>query len=271
MNEYYFRNLLKLCLFITIFSSCKTIKEIDFCSVNTPINHELNLEGIVNIDSVRNTINHYGNITLKGYYNGNIKIDKKYKDVEKFTIKKITIDDHSQLHKTKYSSEIYNEKVLHPKTNSIKEKANTFHTVAIFEPEKRAIDLIKMFSREVYGNELLFPTEYIGKIKLELISFEENRTVNLFNAWFLFFPSLFGMPVSNSKTYLEIKASIMDNTNKLIKEYSSKGEGKAFIALYWGYGNDVSRKSAIIAFKEAIGNINKKIEEDKEIIRLKLD
>jgi len=246
-------------LLLSLIFSCRTIKDTDYLSQNDPINNDIKLEGIVNIDSLRKTIKDYGNIAIKGYYNTNLSLDTILE------VQKITIDDFA-LNKTKYKTEIHSVKKTKYENDYDNKNDNIYHTKAIYKSGKKTLDIIKLFSKEVYGDNFNASDKYSGKIKLQLIYFDEKKKVIFLNAYLMFIPALFGVPVSLSKTRIKIKVSIIDNNNSIIKEYISTGHGKSYIALYWGYGNDVSRRSAMLAFKDAFQVIKQQISEDKEKI-----
>lgn len=153
------------------------------------------------------------------------------------------------------------------------ENPEYYRTEAKFVPEIRVYDIIKLFSKVAYGNGLVARQDYIGSIELELLSFKEKRSIGLtiFSLWTLCVPSLLGVPINNIKTELKIKVSIFNRKGEVIKTYVSDGFGNAFIAMYWGYGEDAWRKSVINAFNDAFEPINMQIDTDKEFIRLKLN
>ena len=133
-------------------------------------------------------------------------------------------------------------------------------------------DIIKLFSKEVYGNDHKIDNSYLGSVNLELVSFKQKRSFGLsvLSIWTLCVPSLVGFPINNIKTSLELKITIYNKDFEEIKSYNTKGKGNAFVAMYWGYGEDVRRKSLINTFHNTFEIFEKQIIEDIEFINLKL-
>lgn len=237
--------------FIVLLNSCRTIKEIDFiASENSPWTELPSLEATVDFDSLSRKIS-YGKIKVSGYYNAVIKVKEHEERTDSIHV---IIED-----------EGFSE-------NMHRENPEYYRTEVVFVPEVRVYDIIKLFSKEVYGNGTKNDTNYVGSVDLELLSFNDKKSIGLviFSIWTFCVPSLVGVPINKVKTDLEIKVSVLDKNNLPIKSYTAKGNGNAFIALYWGYGEDAWRKSAINAFHDAFQSINLQIKADKELLRLKL-
>ncbi len=139
-------------------------------------------------------------------------------------------------------------------------------------PEKRIYDILKVYASEVKNNIIDTTSQPYGSIQLDLISFNEKRNIFLtfFSLWTLCVPSLIGIPISSIKTELEIQITICDINKNVIKKYKGAGTGLSYIAMYWGYGEDAWRKSAIEAFKDAMKDIRTQIIKDKDELKSKL-
>ncbi len=144
-----------------------------------------------------------------------------------------------------------------------------------YYPDKRVEDILKIYLGEVKTNISNSDQSPEGLIQLDLIYFKERRNIVLviFNTWTLFMTTLLGVPATSVTTIMEIKITIRDVNNQILKSYSGKGKGKgtAFVAMYWGYGEDAWRKSAIVAFKKSMDIIKSQIAKDQKQLILKLN
>lgn len=140
-------------------------------------------------------------------------------------------------------------------------------------PDKRIIDIIKAFSNDIKRNIIDTNLKTIGSIHLNIMSFKEAKSNGLMflSAWLFFTPNLLGFPLSEIKTDMIIQIQIKDSNDKTIKTYESKGAGKSYIAMYWGYGEDAQRKSTILAFQDAMSNIKLQILNDKNELKEMLE
>ena len=242
------RSFFLILISISFLYSCRTIKEADFQPLDhNSLNNLPPLEVSLNIDSLKEKIS-YGKIVVSGYYNTTIKVQENFDSVS------VTFID----------EDIKRKNVLRD--------PEVYQTEAIFVPEIRIYDLMKRISKEVYGENAGLDKKFDGEIKFELLSFEEKKDIGytIFSAWLFFTPNLLGFPTSKNKTILEIKISIFNKDNEFVKSYVANGEGSAYMAMYWGYGMDVWRKSAIRAFNNAMTSIHQKISEDEEFLKSKL-
>jgi hypothetical protein len=132
-------------------------------------------------------------------------------------------------------------------------------------------DILKAFTTDVRKNIIVNNDKKQGYILLQFKYFSTNNSSFLlpyFSA--LGTLCLIGFPFTYIKTELEIKLTISDKKDNIINFYTGDGKGTAFVAMYWGYGNDVYRKSTIIAFKNAMENIRQQISNDKQMLTERL-
>lgn len=139
--------------------------------------------------------------------------------------------------------------------------------------DKRVQDAITIFDREVkdcltdpYGKS-------IGYIVCKFASGEtkEKYGFSILSGMLFFVPNLFGMPMATYKTELDLDIEIYNNNEELIGRYSANSKDKAFAALYHGYSfKNASRITGIRAFKKALNDVKKDINNDKENLEKKL-
>lgn len=79
-----------------------------------------------------------------------------------------------------------------------------------------------------------------------------------------FIGNLFGMPILRVKSGMEVEVQIFDSNKKLLGSYTSPYyQYKVPVALYHGYNvRNGKRKTAIMAFKSAMSDIKRQIQED---------
>ncbi len=137
-------------------------------------------------------------------------------------------------------------------------------------PDIRAYDLIRSFNFII--NTKTIPNEARAYVHLKLVDFEDKRNFPLvfFSIWTLGIPSLIGIPFNSSVTKLSIEVSVLNKDFRLLKKYKASGKGQAFMALYWGYGKDLNRKSNLNAFTEAFTSIENQIACDIEFLNNQL-
>ncbi len=238
-----YKHTLLVLLLSSFLCSCKTIKERDF-SIDKPISKIVPpLRGSIDIANLKKLIS-YGSLRVSGYYDGYYKINKDFD-----TISVLVIDP------TIRNSEL--------RTNP-----ERYETRVTFSEDKRVSDIIKLFSKEVYGDSTASGNSTFGDIEFELISFKEkkNPLLAFFSIWTLCIPSLVGVPVNYIKTSLEIEVKITDKEKARAFKYKAKAKGIAFIAMYWGYGDDAVRKSNLSAYKNAMKSIKTQIQNDSVLL-----
>lgn len=236
--------IITLILLLVVTFGCRTIKESDFKKPDEDALSEFsNFEPVVDIENLKENIS-YGKVNVSGYYTGSLKL------VEKFDSAYVLVIDESVRRKDVYAD---------------REK---YQTEAIYVPEIRVYDMIKQFSKEFVHTSSNNSSDKNGSVYLKIISFKEKRNAALtfFSIWTLGIPALVGIPFSYIKTDLSIEVSIYNQKEKLIKSYLAEGNGIAYIAMYWGYGNDAWRKSSMNAFSDAMQEIKSQIKNDENSI-----
>ncbi len=76
--------------------------------------------------------------------------------------------------------------------------------------------------------------------------------------------NLVGMPISCSKSKLQIEVTILDSNNNVIGRYISDfHKSKSYVAMYWGYSlSQAPRKDARYVFTACMEDIKYQIEKD---------
>lgn len=128
--------------------------------------------------------------------------------------------------------------------------------------DSRVTDALKLYSIFVNDNicEINQEKNY-GKALIGIVSYKERKNAawTFFSMWTLCSINFLGFPLREVSTELEINISIYDNQGNFIKNYIGKGKGLAYLAMYWGYGEDVRRKASLDAFRQALTEIKGKM------------
>ncbi|MCB0408755.1 MAG: hypothetical protein KDD29_00960 [Flavobacteriales bacterium] len=147
------------------------------------------------------------------------------------------------------------------------------HTFNIETKDARVGDALKSYS--IFINDQICDsnrTNEYGKALIGVVSYKEKKNAiwTFASIWTLCTINFFGFPLREVITELEINVSIIDNKGNFIKNYFGKGNGIAYLAMYWGYGEDVRRKASLDAFTEAFTEIQNNITKDIDYINDKL-
>ena len=130
--------------------------------------------------------------------------------------------------------------------------------------DKRTNDGIEIFRYDVENNISLKSADTSGYILCDITSCKigRNPTFNIICSYLFYLPSLIDFPSTVIHTSIELRATIYNKDHKFIKSYYGHGKGTACVAMYWGYGVDCSRKSSLIAIKNAMTEIKANINSD---------
>ena len=139
---------------------------------------------------------------------------------------------------------------------------------------QRAHDIITLFDQEVRSNIISSDERMQGYLVCKIANGKTERKLGFAVLSGLTFgiPNLFGMPIGRVNTSLELQVAIYNRDKELVKTYTAPCDGRAWIALYYGYsekGNNmqespVYRKANIEAFKCALAKIKHAIEEEHD-------
>ncbi|MEA3505348.1 MAG: hypothetical protein U9R32_09180 [Bacteroidota bacterium] len=156
-------------------------------------------------------------------------------------------------------------------TNSVIERYNGLEIE--YRPEQRVYDILSLYNKQVKHNIIDTTGFPQGSVRLDLLYFNEKRDVSMaaLNSWSLGIFNLFGVPFTSYKTKIETQVAIYDRDGFEIKKYRGTGEGFVYIAMYWGYGRDAYRKSALDAFKNSMKQIEKQIVNDNKELKLTIN
>ena len=257
-------------MFLFFAFGCKTIKEKDF-QVSKPTLGTIlpKIQTSIDLKNLKQKIS-YGDIKLTGYYDGVIKIKQ---DPDSNNL--ILVDRAVYLSEQKTNVNSDSIKIMiedrNFKLKDYRMNPDKYYTKATFIQEERVNDFVKLVSSEMKRTAESDSTMN-GNIQVELLSFKEKRNALLtfFSAWSLCIPALIGAPITCVKTTLELQVTIYNKENQNIGIYKAKGIGRAWIAMYWGYGSDCWRKSSLLALKNVMDKIKADIEKDRESINTKL-
>ena len=124
---------------------------------------------------------------------------------------------------------------------------------------------------EIVDSTISNQTNPKGYIKIRLIKNTDKSKVGVFFAvtsgLLLFTPNLIGYPFISAEYKVGLEATIYNNNNQKIKTYTSKGVGKAYMALYWGYNlRNTGRTTQSKAVYSALSEFKKQITKDKDEI-----
>lgn len=174
-----------------------------------------------------------------------------------------TIDNKNLHQKITVDNVVYTPETPSPESNP-KITVDGFDVLYVKTTDSRVKDLLKLFNIYVTQNLCDNTKDISGKIALEITHYKQKRNpaITLISAWTLFTINLLGIPSRVITTDLEIKISILNRNNLVVKSYSSKAKVDAYTALYWGYGDDTRRISSVNAIKKAFEEIQIKINKD---------
>lgn len=115
-------------------------------------------------------------------------------------------------------------------------------------------------------------TKEYGKALVGIVSYKEKKNAlwTFISIWSLCTINLVGFPLREVNTEVELNISILDQQGNFVRNYIGKGKGLAYLAMYWGYGEDVRRKASLDAFRQAFTEIEKNILNDLDYLNEKL-
>lgn len=120
---------------------------------------------------------------------------------------------------------------------------------------------LNFFTKEVEQNIMNPYGEKVGFIVLRRVNLDIKPRLGLIVM--CYGPMFFGAPIMAPKIEMTYEVRILDKHRKLIGKYENSGEGKAFVAFYWGYSmKGASRKAFTDAWNDTFAEIRDEIEED---------
>lgn len=140
-------------------------------------------------------------------------------------------------------------------------------------PDARIFDALRVFAYEMKGNIAdTTASFYEGSISFAVDSFDVKWSKGLafLSVYLLGVPQLVGIPANVVKTNTTVTITFRDDRGNVLKNYQASGFGLARIGMYWAYGEDGWRISAVEAFREAISEITWKARKD-DIFEAKQD
>lgn len=223
----------------TVFAGCRTVRDIDFVSEQPLANQLPPLEVVVDIDNLKEQISP-GSIRLTGYYD---EVITKVENTDTVIIYNENFDRYD------YEAD-----------------PSRYHTEAVYTPDPRVRDFIKIVSSEFNKSDQSFLNTPDAEVYVELLSFESKQDAFLtfLTVWTLGVPALVGFPVTVVTTNLEVQMTFTDASGSEVGKFSASAKGSAPMAMYWGFGKDAKRKSAINAMKNALKYLKTDIEADRE-------
>jgi len=198
------------------------------------------------------------------------------------TFKQIKFADWNDLKENSQNQFIYNAKSKIG--NELTTLSGNKNIVLLHEYKKKILsevtDAYSLISdyvfNEIVDSTILNQSNSKGYIKLKLIKSNDKNKVGIFftvtSGLLLFTPNLVGYPFTSAKYKVNLEATIYNNENQKIKTYSTVGIGKAYMALYWGYGiRNTIRTTQSKAVYSALTELKKQIFIDKDEIEKKLN
>ncbi len=134
-------------------------------------------------------------------------------------------------------------------------------------------DELKVFQDEVETNLIDPYGQKVGYIALKTRELQSKMGLGytITGGLLLGIPWLFGMPVSQFYSKMEVEIRILDINNKLIGKFTAIGESKAPSALYYGYtGKNAMRKVKPEAIQKGLAKIRPQLQNDVERLNEKL-
>ena len=234
---------LKFILIIFILYGCRTLKESDYIYQNKKLFATLSpIKISIDIPNLRQVFSQ-SKYSVPGRFYGNLDVDKKNDSIY------IVLNNQTYLDKAIALSKFSDNMMIHK------------------IPDIRAYDIINYYTSSTDQHQSNSANNYYAHLKIT--SFEEKRNLPLviFSAWTIGLSSIIGIPFNTSTTNISIELSLLNDHLDIIKKYKAKGKGRSYMALYWGYGKDLPRKSNLSAFNEALESISEQIAIDRDFIK----
>ncbi len=152
----------------------------------------------------------------------------------------------------------------------------------VYSRDRRVQDILTLFDREVKDNITNPFGEKRGYIVCKIAGGYTGAGGigwTILSGLTMFIPNIFGMPLENLQTMLDVEVEIYDLNDKLIGRYNGQGYSKVWVAMFYGYSTDIfdeyqgsaSRISNIRAFKQAMNVIKANIAKDHDVLSQKLN
>jgi hypothetical protein len=138
----------------------------------------------------------------------------------------------------------------------------------------RIQDAITLYERETKENITNPLGPVYGFIHYKIpVSYIRHRGTGLFvlSSFMLMLPNVLGLPFGDYETNLEVEVEILNANRQLIGRYTGASQGRAPVAMWWGYtSSDAQRMSNVKAIKLAMNDIKKQIDKDHEHLHTEL-
>lgn len=127
-------------------------------------------------------------------------------------------------------------------------------------------DVYAVLGNEVNDNLTENTGDRFGHIRFRLVNYNRRSpgwgytipsvmTLNLLN--------VLGMPYTRLQSELELQVEVADANKKILARYRAPGQGKSYVAMYYGYHRvDAWRKANLVALQDAMAKIRPQLEAD---------
>ena len=121
------------------------------------------------------------------------------------------------------------------------------------------VDEIPSMIQRVMEKNWLYTGEKKGKIQVNINDIDVWEGFP-YGCFLLFTPQFLGFPLVTYTTKCRVEFKIIDCNDKLVKVYTKEGEGKSYVALYWGYSYEgAEAKSIVRSIENALTTINSQL------------
>ena len=155
---------------------------------------------------------------------------------------------------------------------SYTKKQKSYDQEPYFDPDPRVDDFIQLYLRQLKKHIEIDSLNSMGIIQLNLLSFSQTNAnaLRILNLWTLGIPALLGSPVNIVEVEMTLSLNICNSKNEIIEIYTGEGYAKEYLALYYGYGQDVYSVALLKSFSSGMKTAFEKIKNDQKQLNEKL-
>ena len=124
--------------------------------------------------------------------------------------------------------------------------------------DQRIQDAITIFTRDVTNNICDSSTPSCGTIQMSIAAAnirQRGLGLLLASTLLLWTPQLVGVPIGFYETQLDVDVEIFDRNDNIVGRYNTLSKSNVVMALYYGYGFDANRESALACTQKGYAEI----------------
>ena len=143
-----------------------------------------------------------------------------------------------------------------------------FGSVSSYEKDSRSRDVVSIINYDVKNNITNKTGKIGGTFKARVSNIESDYNIAYYPLTVLqyitlFIPTVLGAPVGEQVCSIELEVDIENNHKEIVASYSEVGEGRAKVAVYYGYTHaEGLRYCSLLAVHNAMDKIKLNIAQD---------